>query len=336
MASFEKLNITSYLIRNFLLFLFTFIVLAICLLIGSVEITLGDIFNILFQNSDDAGISKIILEIRLPRILLGFAVGGGLAVAGGVFQALLMNPLAEPYILGISSGGAFGAVLAMLLGFSLAIIQLFSFAGAVGVIFLVFILGKRFGEMEPNVLLLSGVMVGAFFSALILLSMTVLGDNLRGAIFWLIGNLSIAKSSSVYYVFPIVIIVSFILIFNSQKYNVITLGEQTARHLGINTKLLKNGSYVLASLMIGAIVSVSGIIGFVGLLVPHVCRMLFGTDNRTVLPASFFLGASFLMIADTLSRTLISPSEIPVGAITALLGAPVFVYLLRTRFKLIG
>jgi iron complex transport system permease protein len=336
MVSAEKLNIVSHLIRNLLLFIFTILILVICLMTGTVEFSISDLWNVFTQNSSDSVLNQIIYDIRLPRILLAFAVGGGLSVAGGVFQALLKNPLAEPYILGISSGGAFGAIAAILLGLSLALIQLFSFAGAVGVIFLVFVLGRRFGEIEPNVLLLSGVMVGAFFSSLILLSMTILGDSLRGAIFWLIGNLSIAKGNSVYYVFPIVIFTSLILILNSQKYNVVTLGEQTAKHLGINTSLLKNGSYVLASFMIGSIVSVSGIIGFVGLLVPHVCRMLFGTDNRIILPASFFIGASYLMIADTFARTLISPSEIPVGAITALIGAPVFIYLLRSRFHYIS
>lgn len=335
MVTSEKLNILSHTIRNLLLLFFTILILLICLMIGTVEFSISELWNVLTFQSSDIVLKQIILEIRLPRILLALAVGGGLSVAGGVFQALLKNPLAEPYILGISSGGAFGAITAILLGLSIVFIQLFSFAGAVGVIFLVFILGRRFGEIEPNVLLLSGVMVGAFFSALILLSMTVLGDNLRGALFWLIGNLSIAKSNSVYYVLPIVIVTSIILIINSQKYNVVTLGDQTAKHLGINTTLLKNGSYILASFMVGSIVSVSGIIGFVGLLVPHLCRMLFGMDNRVILPASFFIGASYLMIADTFARTLISPSEIPVGAITAIIGAPVFIYLLRSRFQVL-
>jgi iron complex transport system permease protein len=303
-------------------------------MIGSVELSFEEIFTSVFNSENNETASQIIFNIRLPRVLLAIAVGGGLSIAGAVFQAILMNPLAEPYILGISSGGTFGAVLSFLLGLSFFGTQLFSFAGALMVIFLVFMLGKRFGELEPNVLLLTGVMVGAFFSASILLMMSLLQDNLRTAIFWLIGNLSLAKSGSVYYVLPITLIVSTLLVLNSQKYNVLALGADNARQLGINTTFVRNGTYILASLMIGSIVSVSGIVGFVGLLVPHVCRMIFGVDNRIVVPASFFIGAAYLTLADTLARTIISPAELPVGAVTAILGAPVFIYLLRKRFHL--
>ena len=304
------------------------------LTIGSVELSLSEIFNSIFEKDNHETVSQIIFNIRLPRVLLAIAVGGGLSIAGAVFQAILMNPLAEPYILGVSSGGTFGAVLSFLLGLSFIGTQLFSFAGALTVIFLVFMLGKRFGELEPNVLLLTGVMVGAFFAASILLMMSLLQDNLRTAVFWLIGNLSLAKSDSVYYVLPITLIVSFILIINSQKYNVLALGAENAKQLGINVNFVRNGTYIIASLMIGSIVSVSGIVGFVGLLIPHVCRMIFGVDNRIVIPASFFIGAAYLTLADTLARTIISPAELPVGAVTAILGAPVFIYLLRKRFHL--
>ena len=161
----------------------------------------------------------------------------------------------------------------------------------------------------------------------------MLGDSIRSAIFWLMGNLSLASAETVYYVLPVTIIISFILSLNGQKYNVLSLGTESARHLGINTSLVKNTTYILASLMIGSIVSVSGIVGFVGLLVPHFCRMIFGIDNRLVVPASFFVGASYLVLADTLARSLISPAELPVGAVTALIGAPIFIYLLRKRFN---
>ena len=304
------------------------------LTVGSVDLSFSDIFNSLFDKDNHETALQIIINIRLPRVLLAIAVGGGLSVAGAVFQAILLNPLAEPYILGVSSGGTFGAVLSFLLGLSFLGTQIFAFAGALAVIFLVFMLGKRFGELEPNVLLLTGVMVGAFFAAAILLMMSLLQDNLRTAVFWLIGNLSLAKSDSVFYVLPITIVVSIILVINSQKYNVLALGAENAKQLGININLVRNGTYILASLMIGSIVSVSGIVGFVGLLVPHVCRMIFGVDNRIVVPASFFVGAAYLTLADTVARTIISPAELPVGAVTAILGAPVFVYLLRKRFHL--
>lgn len=314
------------------LFALTIITSVLCLFAGSVDISFGEMINLLIGKAPESPHAQIVYNIRLPRILLALAVGGGLSVAGAVFQAILINPLAEPYILGISSGGTFGVILSLLLGLSIFAMQLMGFAGALLVILIVFMLGKRFGELDPNTLLLTGVMVGAFFSALILLMITMLDDSLRTAVFWLIGNLSLAKPDSVYTVLPVSIVTSFILWMNGFKYNILSLGDENAKHLGVNTKKIKSITYITASVMVGSIVSVSGIIGFVGLLVPHVCRMLFGVDNRIIIPASFLIGASYLIIADTAARNIISPAELPVGAVTALLGAPVFIYLLRKRF----
>lgn len=314
-----------------LLFLLLIAALFVGFLSGSVYVSPLEILNVLTGNATSETSAGIILQIRLPRVLLALAIGGGLSVVGAVFQAILRNPLAEPYILGISSGGTFGAVLSFLLGLSLVGTQIFAFAGAFLVVILVYSLGKRFGELDPNTLLLSGVMIGAFFSAAILLMMTMLDHSLRNAVFWLIGNISLATPGSVYYILPVSVIVSVILIVNSHKYNLITLGSEEAKHLGLNTGKLKTITYVAGSLLIGAVVSVSGIIGFVGLLVPHLCRMLFGLDNRITIPASFLAGGIYLILADTLGRTIISPAEIPVGAVTALIGAPVFVYLLKRK-----
>lgn len=327
----KNINFISLLV--FLLILLIAVILT-SLFVGSVDITLSDFFNTLFGSKTDNTLSKIIFEIRLPRILLAIAVGGGLSVAGAVFQAILLNPLAEPYILGISSGGAFGAVVAISLNLSFIVVQLFSFAGAIAVIAIVFIVGKRFGELEPNVLILSGVMVGAFFSAIILLIMNFLDDSFRFAIFYLMGNLSVAESSSIYYVLICSIVLSVILILNSYKYNVLSLGSEEAKHLGVNVKFIKNASYLISSILVGAIVSVSGIIGFVGLVVPHICRLVLGIDNRIILPVSFFVGAIFLIIADTIARIVITPSELPVGVITAIIGAPIFIYLLKKKFQI--
>lgn len=334
MAADKQLTPAKFFIVNGLLTIFLFVSIAGGLLIGSVDISFSDLAALLTGGNIDSSISRIIIDIRLPRVLLAIAVGGGLSIAGAVFQALLMNPLAEPYILGISSGGTFGAILSFVLGLSFFYTQLFAFIGAIVVVFLVFYLGQRFGELEPNVLLLAGVMIGAFFSALILLMMTIMKDSVRTAVFWLIGNLSSASLENVLIILPIVILGSLILYFFSQKFNVLTLGSSTANQLGVNAGLVKNVTYVIASLIVGAVVSVSGIIGFVGLLIPHIARMLFGVDNRLVIPSSFLLGAIYLIAADTIARSVISPAEIPVGAITALLGAPVFIYLLRKRFKL--
>ncbi|MCL4547591.1 MAG: iron ABC transporter permease [Bacteroidetes bacterium] len=333
MASIERLNLKSYLTKLLFFFVIAFLSAVIGLWAGPIKMSLSDVLSTIFSSDTTKTYYQIIWEIRLPRVLFALAVGGGLSIAGAVFQAILMNPLAEPYILGISSGGTFGAVLSFVIGASLVGTQLFSFAGALIVMILVFVLGKRFGELEPNVLLLTGVMIGAFFSAAILLLMTLLNDSLRTAVFWLIGNLSIAPKENLVFVLPVTLIVSFILTMNSNKYNLLSLGTDTAKQLGVNTSAIKNITYVITSIMIGALVSVSGIIGFVGLLIPHVCRLIFGTDNRVVLPASFFIGAAYLTLADTLARTLVAPSELPVGAITALIGAPVFVYLLKQKFN---
>ncbi|HOI28304.1 MAG TPA: iron ABC transporter permease [Melioribacteraceae bacterium] len=336
MGRTARLTLSGFITRILILFIFTLIVSVVSLLIGPVNISLSDVLISLFSNVKDDTISQIIFDIRLPRILYAVAVGGGLSIAGAAFQAMLMNPLAEPYILGISSGGTFGAVLSFLIGASFLGTQALSFLGALSVMLIVFLLGKRFGEIEPNVLLLSGVMVGAFFSAAILLMMTLLNDSLRTALFWLIGNLSLADKDNSVLVLLVTIFISALLIMLSNKFNVISLGSDYAKQLGVNTNSLKTITYILTSIMIGTLVSVSGIIGFVGLLIPHLCRIVVGVDNRMIFPASFFIGASYLVIADTIARTIIAPAELPVGAITALIGAPVFIYLLRRRFKIIS
>ena len=332
MERIERLNLKTYILLLMSLISLTLISILIGISVGPIKINISEIITAIFSANSDSTISQIIFEVRLPRILFAVAVGGGLSIAGAVFQSILLNPLAEPYILGISSGGTFGVILSFLLGLSFLGTQIFSFIGAFSVMMLVFVLGKRFGELEPKILLLTGVMVGAFFSALILLMITLLNDSLRTAVFWLIGNLSVAEKVNLKIVLPITLIVSFVLILNSNKYNLLSLGSDTAKQLGVNTNFVRNLTYILTSLMIGTLVSVSGIIGFVGLLIPHVCRMIFGTDNRIVLPASFFVGASYLAIADTIARTIVAPSELPVGAITAVIGAPIFIYLLKKKF----
>ena len=300
------------------------------LLLGSVNINISDLLSSISGNSSDT-IQEIIYNIRIPRLLLAIGVGGGLSVAGAVFQSLLMNPLADPYILGVSSGGSFGAVLALLLGLSFIWVELFSVIGASIVILLVFLIGHRFGKLQPNILLLTGVMIGAFFSALILLLLTFLNDTLRTAIFWLVGNLAMADNFSAYYIIIFSLILSIFLSFFGYKLNLLAMGDEDASNLGLNPKRIKSIIYILASVLVGIIVSVSGIIGFVGLLIPHVVRIIFGSDNRIVVPASFLVGAIFLVFTDTIARTVILPSELPVGVVTALIGAPAFIYLLKKR-----
>lgn len=334
MEKSESLKLSSLITKLVLLFSLMLVVIIISLSLGSVNINTSEILNVFLGSSQSPQISQIILKIRLPRILYALFIGGGLSIAGAVFQAILMNPLAEPYILGISSGGTFGAVLSMVLGLTFIGTQLLAFGGAFLVMLLVFFLGKRYNDLEPNTLLLSGVMVGAFFSASILLLIIFLNDSLRTAVYWMIGSLTFVKSGNLIFIAIITLLVALYLGFNSHKYNILALGDETAKSLGINSSTLKKSTYFAASLLVGVLVSVSGIIGFVGLLVPHVCRLIWGVDNRIIIPTSFFVGAIYLTVADTIARTIILPGELPVGAITAIIGAPVFIYLLRTRFSM--
>jgi len=326
----RSVNFKSLMVKLAILFSLLVLTSLFSLLLGSVNINISDLLSSISGNSSDT-IQEIIYNIRIPRLLLAIGVGGGLSVAGAVFQSLLMNPLADPYILGVSSGGSFGAVLALLLGLSFIWVELFSVIGASIVILLVFLIGHRFGKLQPNILLLTGVMIGAFFSALILLLLTFLNDTLRTAIFWLVGNLAMADNFSAYYIIIFSLILSIFLSFFGYKLNLLAMGDEDASNLGLNPKRIKSIIYILASVLVGIIVSVSGIIGFVGLLIPHVVRIIFGSDNRIVVPASFLVGAIFLVFTDTIARTVILPSELPVGVVTALIGAPAFIYLLKKR-----
>lgn len=304
------------------------------LAVGSVRVPLSHVIGACTGLGDASDPERIIvLTIRLPRVLLGIVVGAGLSVAGAMLQAMLRNPLAEPYILGISSGGTMGTVLVAALAGSASLVlgPAASFAGSAVVMLLVYVLAHRRGRLDPYTLLLAGVMVGAFFNAAVLLTFALFNQELRNAFLWLMGNLSSARMESLWIAAPLTLIGAGLGVLDARRFNLIVTGEETAAQLGVNVRLLRKRTYILASLITGTVVSVSGVIGFVGLIVPHSCRMLFGPDHRILLPSSFILGGTFLVLADTLARTIIAPAEIPVGAVTAALGAPVFVYLLRRR-----
>jgi len=299
---------------------------------GSVPIPFSHVLGTLTGSESVTETERtIILDIRLPRLILALLVGAGLSVAGVVFQALLRNPLAEPYVLGISSGGTVGAIIAI--GFSVGASNittpLASFLGAGAVMLLVYSIAHRRGQLDTYTLLLAGVMVGAFFNAAVLVIIAVFNQELRNAFLWLMGNLSSASMDSIVVVAPPLLVGCILLLLHARHYNLIATGDETAMQLGVEVPRIKRLSYLLASLITGLVVSVSGVIGFVGLIIPHICRMLFGPDHRLLLPASFLVGGSFLIVADIVSRTLIAPTEIPVGAVTAAIGAPLFVYLLK-------
>ncbi|MDY7033497.1 MAG: iron ABC transporter permease [Thermodesulfobacteriota bacterium] len=276
----------------------------------------------------------IILQIRLPRVILAGIVGASLSVAGAVFQALFRNPLADPYILGISSGSAVGAILAIIsgIGFGFLSVPSAAFCGALLTIVLVLGIGRTGYGLHTNTLLLAGVIVGAFFSAVILFLVSMTRDErVHSILFWLMGDFSLSQYSEIIVVFPFVIVGFTLIYFHAHPLNLIVTGEETALQLGVEVEKVKKLLLVCASLMTGAVVSVSGIIGFVGLIVPHMMRMMFGSDHRLLLPASGLFGISFLILADTMARTVLAPVELPVGVITAIFGAPFFVYLLRRK-----
>ncbi len=310
------------------------LVMIISLVLGTAEISLKQIvafFTGTLDRSDPAWL--IIYKIRIPRILLAGLVGFSLSMSGVVFQALLRNPLADPFILGISSGGAFGAVLGIVFGLSFSMgVPVMSFASALLAIYLLMRLGARQMGMESTTILLTGVIMNAFYTSLIMFFISTSSDaRLHTMLFWLYGDLSQSQIGPLIIVTPVVLVAFFLLYGLSRQLNLITSGEETALQLGVEVGRTKMICLLVVSLVIGLIVSFSGLIGFVGLIVPHLVRMAFGSDHRLLIPAASLGGAIFLIAADTLARTLISPNELPVGVITAFLGAPFFIYLLKTR-----
>lgn len=322
-----------------------FAVVVISLRVGAFPISTSDVVMTLVRKAigHDGDIpfefSNVIFDIRLPRIALGILVGAALSVSGASFQALLRNPLADPYVLGVSSGSALGAILSLawlpLLPWTM---PAFAFVGALGTIAAVYFLGRRGGQLDSTTLLLAGIISASFLSAVILFLMTMLsGHDLRGMAFWLMGDLTSPAPPGLDvklwygFLFVVLLIGAGAIYTTSSDLNLILTGEEEAHHLGVNVARVKMVVYVGASLLTGLAVSVSGAIGYVGLLVPHVIRMMFGSDHRLLIPASAIGGAIAVVFADTLARTIVAPTELPVGAMTAAIGAPVFIYLLRRR-----
>jgi len=302
--------------------------------IGPAKVSMGTILAwCAGTQSVDQTAFMILTKIRLPRILLAGIVGFTLSLGGVVFQALLRNPLAEPFILGISSGAAIGAIGGIMLGLGFTVgVPLLSFISALATILLVMGISSRHGGLESSTLLLTGVIVNAFFTAIIMFFIATVSDSrLHSMLFWLYGDLSQSKYIQLSISLPLVLIVSGIIYLFSRHLNLLVGGEEAALQMGVEVEMVKWIAFIGISLITGVVVSFSGIIGFVGLIVPHLMRMILGPDHRLLIPASALGGAIFLVAADTVARTIISPSELPVGVITAFLGAPFFIYLLRKR-----
>jgi iron complex transport system permease protein len=298
----------------------------------SIRIILQSILGLKGRGSETE--QAIILSLRIPRTLLAGLVGAGLSVSGATFQALLRNPLADPYILGVSSGAAVGAIIAILIGLSTFSFStpLISFVGASLTVIAVFYFGRQNGKIHPNTLLLTGVIIGSFLSALIMFFISLSRrEELHTIIFWLMGDFSFSSPQAIIVILPYIVLGISFLYLRSRQLNLILSGEEDAVQLGVNVERLKGLAYLLASLITAASVSVCGLIGFVGLIIPHSVRLVFGADHRLLIPAAALLGASFLIASDTLARTLLAPIELPVGVITAAFGGPFFIYLLKTR-----
>jgi iron complex transport system permease protein len=276
----------------------------------------------------------IVRQFRLPRVLLGLLVGGGLALAGATFQALLRNPLAEPYILGVSGGAAAGAVAVLALGLTASAtwaLPLAAFAGALVAIGLVFrVASAADRSLDVRVLLLAGVVVGAFFSAVIAFILSISeASTIRDAVLWMMGSLAGASWREVGVVAVYTLPACLLLVGLARPLNLMAIGEDTARYLGTDVERVKRVAYGVASLVTAAGVAVTGVIGFVGLIVPHGIRLLIGSDHRWLLPLSFLAGGAFLGLADLVARTALAPTDIPIGVVTAFLGVPFFLVLLR-------
>ncbi|KMY29081.1 corrinoid ABC transporter permease [Lysinibacillus xylanilyticus] len=297
--------------------------------IGSVHIPL----EVLWSKAADETAANILWKIRLPRVLLAGLVGASLAIAGAAFQGLLKNPLADPYTLGVSSGASVGAVLTIFFSISLPVVghftlPTFSMIGAI--LTMVAVMGfarivDRSLKMET--LILTGVIFSSFLGSLISLMIALSGEELRQVIGWLLGSVSMRGWPYVQMIIPFVIIGSIMLWTQRRELNVLLYGEERAKHLGVNVKRSKYIILVGGSMLTGAAVAVSGTIGFVGLVVPHMTRMVWGSDHRHLLPLSFLNGATLLIICDLIARTIIVPRELPIGVITAFIGAPVFSYI---------
>ena len=327
------------------LLLLSVILAMLCLQLGTQYIGMGHILTLVWSavvgtsNEPDAlrTTGVILLQVRLPRVLLGFLVGSCLAAVGVSLQALLRNPLADPYVLGVSSGAALGVAIAVLFGIgttvlALSLLPVCGFAGSLVALLVIYRMAASYERLPIHSVLLAGVILNAIFSALIMFITSIMEPNRSfGMMAWLMGSLT-APAYPVLIALSVYLLVGLVLLGKHVRVlDILALGEEPARSLGINTERTKRVIFLLSALMTGAVVSFSGMIGFIGMIIPHAVRLVVGADHRLLLPASTLVGGMFLMVADTMARTLFVPSEVPVGVITALAGGPFFVYLLVWR-----
>ena len=336
----------------FLLFFILILVIILSVAIGPMQISPLNVYSILTKNipilgdmvqSNASSVeTEVILQVRLPRVFAAAIVGIALTCAGVVLQGLLRNPMADPYILGISAGASLGASVAIAFGFGISFlgylysIPLMAFIGALGTILVVYSISSRAGGLSMLTLLLIGIAANSFLSAIVALVKLISSEALHGIVYWILGSLQVSGWNHVVMVSPLILIGAAVIYVYARDLNLISLGESQAKHLGVDAESLNKKMLICASLITAAAVSISGIIGFIGLIIPHITRLLVGPDHRILIPSSALLGAIVLIVCDTVSRTVMSPAEIPVGIITALLGCPFFVYLLLKKRSSFG
>jgi iron complex transport system permease protein len=323
-------------------------VILAAVIIGSVSIPLPTTLRVLISRlpfvdlsrSWASGTETIVMDIRLPRVVMAGLVGAALGTAGATYQGLFRNPLADPYLIGVAQGASLGAVAGFLLPITgsllgVGVIPLFAFAGAVVATATVYLLARQGKSLPVTTLILAGVALGSLLTSVVSYLIISSGDKMHSIVFWLMGSFSLSQWSDVRMILPYILLGTGVILVYSRPLNVMQLDEEQAQQLGINVERLKLILLGAATLITAAAVSFVGSIGFVGIIIPHAVRLLWGADYRFLLPLSVLSGAIFLILADLIARTVLSPTEIPVGVVTALFGAPFFLYLLRRRRRVI-
>lgn len=308
------------------------IFLVVGISMGGADMTVGESLKALFLQGETFE-EKIIWSIRLPRLLTAVLTGGGLAIVGAVFQGLFRNPMADPFVLGMSSGAALGASIAIVLGISIPVlglsgISLFAFMGALLTMVTIFMIARARGSLDSTTLLLSGVALNFLCSSIIYLFMFLRYDKMKQILMWTFGSFSTASWEKLFMMLPIIAAGTIVLRLFARDLNGIMTGETQARSFGVDVDKARKSIILASTLMVGVMVATSGIIGFVGLMIPHLLRLVAGADFKKLLPLSFLYGGLFLLVCDTLARVAVKPAELPIGSITALFGAPFFIFLL--------